>query len=171
MPNMNQWIGVGNLTRQPEIRSVTGGSQVAVLGVAVNNNFKRGDQWEQETAFVDVETWHNIDTIAQMSKGTPVLIEGRLAQDQWEDRQTGQKRSKHKIIARRIQSLAPRNAGNQAPPPPQQPQGYQPPPNSGYAPPPPPQAPPQAPPPPRPAGQQAPPPPQFPPPQNDDVRF
>jgi len=116
MANVNVVILAGNLTRDPEIRYTPSGMAVAQLGVAVNRKFKdsKTNEMREEVTFVDVELWgKQAETAKQyLSKGRPVLIEGRLKLDQWDDKQTGQKRSKLKVVGERIQFLgAPGGAG------------------------------------------------------------
>lgn len=109
MANVNIVILAGNLTRDPEIRYTPSGMAVAKLGLAVNRRFKdsKSGQLREETTFVDVDVWgRQAETASQyLSKGRPALIEGELRLDQWDDKQTGQKRSKLKVVARRVQFM------------------------------------------------------------------
>ena len=105
MASFNRVILVGNLTRDPELRYIPSGTAVATIGLAVNDRVKRNDQWVDETTFVDITLWSRTAEIANeyLSKGSPVLIEGRLKLDSWE--KDGQKFSKLKVIGERMQML------------------------------------------------------------------
>ena len=94
MASYNRVILVGNLTRDPELRYIPSGTAVSDIGLAVNDRVKRGDQWVDEATFVDITLWGRTAEIANeyLSKGSPVLIEGRLKLDRWE--KDGQKHSK-----------------------------------------------------------------------------
>ena len=111
MASFNRVILVGNLTRDPELRYIPSGTAVSDIGLAVNDRVKRGDQWVEEPVFVDVTLWGRTAEIANeyLSKGSPVLIEGRLKLDRWE--KDGQKHSKLKVIGERLQMLGAREAG------------------------------------------------------------
>src|SRR5437016_2341404 len=108
MASFNRVILVGNLTRDPELRYIPSGTAVTDVGVAVNDRVKRGDQWVDEATFVDVTLWGRTAEIANeyLSKGSPVLIEGRLKLDRWE--KDGQKHSKLKVVGERLQMLGSR---------------------------------------------------------------
>lgn len=105
MASYNRVILVGNLTRDPELRYIPSGTAVSEIGLAVNDRVKKGDQWVDETTFVDITLWARTAEIANqyLSKGSPVLIEGRLKLDTWE--KDGQKRSKLKVIGEKMQML------------------------------------------------------------------
>ncbi len=99
---------MGNLTRDPELRYTQGGAAVCALGLAMNRRFTtaRGED-KDETCFVDIDVWgkqaescHNY-----LRKGAPVFVEGRLRFDQWEDRETGRKRSRLTVTAINVQFL------------------------------------------------------------------
>lgn len=128
MASFNRVILVGNLTRDPELRYIASGTAVSDIGLAVNDRVKRNDQWVDETTFVDVTLWGRTAEVANeyLSKGSPVLIEGRLKLDSWE--KDGQKRSKLFVVCERMQMLgsrdrdggggrgpAPRGGGRRAP--------------------------------------------------------
>lgn len=133
MASFNKVILVGNLTRDPEVRYTTGGTAVTELGMAVSRQWtdKGSNERKEETTFVDVTLWGRTAEIAgeYLSKGRPVLIEGRLQLDQWEDRETGQKRSKLKVVGESMHMLGgrPEGGGNA-------PQGQPRPPASGSRP-------------------------------------
>ncbi len=111
MASFNRVILVGNLTRDPELRYIPSGTAVSEIGLAVNDRVKRGDQWVEETTFVDVTLWARTAEIANeyLSKGSSVLIEGRLKLDRWE--KEGQKHSKLRVIGERLQMLGGRGGG------------------------------------------------------------
>ncbi len=114
MASFNKVILVGNLTRDPEVRYTPKGTAVTDIGLAVNrvyttdNNEKR-----EEVTFVDVTLWGRTAEIAgeYLKKGRPCLIEGRLQMDTWDDKQSGQKRSKLKVIGEALQLLGSRPGG------------------------------------------------------------
>ena len=114
MPNYNKVILMGNLTRDPEVRYTSGGTAIAKLGMAINRtwNNKEG-QKQEETTFVDVDAFgRQAEVIGQyLKKGRPVMIEGRLKLDQWDDKQTGAKRSKLGVVLEGFQFLDSRGEG------------------------------------------------------------
>jgi single-strand DNA-binding protein len=114
MPNLNKVMLMGNLTRDPEIKYTPKGTAIANLGLAVNRVWTT-DQGEkrEEVTFVDVELWSRQAEIAEqyLKKGRPVYIEGRLQLDTWDDKQTGQKRSKMKVVGENMQLLGSREGG------------------------------------------------------------
>ncbi|WP_425400689.1 single-stranded DNA-binding protein [Aeoliella sp.] len=105
MASFNRVILVGNLTRDPELRYLPSGTAVAEIGMAVNERVKKNDQWVDEVNFFDVTLWARTAEVANeyLSKGSSLLIEGRLKYDTWE--KDGQKRSKIKIIGEKMQML------------------------------------------------------------------
>ncbi|MBN1394160.1 MAG: single-stranded DNA-binding protein [Pirellulales bacterium] len=107
MASYNRVILLGNLTRDPEIRYLQSGTAVTDVGLAVNDRRKNANgEWVEDTTFVDVTLWSRTAEVAgeYLSKGSPVLIEGRLKLDAWEG-QDGQKRSKLKVVGERMQML------------------------------------------------------------------
>ncbi len=111
MASYNRVVLVGNLTRDPELRYIPSGTAVSDIGLAVNDRIKRGDQWVDETTFVDITLWGRTAEIANeyLSKGSSVLIEGRLKLDRWE--KDGQKHSKLKVVGDKLQMLGSRGEG------------------------------------------------------------
>jgi single-strand DNA-binding protein len=92
---------VGNLTAEPEIKTTKTGSSVLKVGVAVNRRWKnKQDEWEEEASFFDVNAWGELaeNVAASLSKGSRVLISGRLEQQTWENKE-GQKQSKVVLVA------------------------------------------------------------------------
>lgn len=111
MASFNRVILVGNLTRDPELRYIPSGTAVTEVGLAVNDRVKRNEQWVDETTFVDVTLWARTAEVANeyLSKGSSVLIEGRLKLDTWE--KDGQKRSKLRVVGEKMQMLGGRSGG------------------------------------------------------------
>jgi single-strand DNA-binding protein len=101
MANFNKVILAGNLTRDPELRYTPKGTAVARITLAVNRTWKsESGESKEEVSFVDVDIWgRQAEVISQyMKKGRPLLVEGRLKQDTWEDKNTKQKQSKLKVV-------------------------------------------------------------------------
>lgn len=118
MANLNKVLLIGNLTRDPDLRHTPKGTAVAELGLAINRTWKddNGNK-QEETTFVDVTLWGRLAELAQqyLFKGNPVYIEGRLSLDTWDDKTTGQKRSKLKVIGENMQFLGSRESANRDP--------------------------------------------------------
>jgi single-strand DNA-binding protein len=114
MASFNKVILLGNLTRDPEVRYTPKGTAVTELGMAVNRVYtaENGEKRE-ETTFVDVTLWGRTAEIAgeYLKKGRPVFIEGRLQLDTWDDKQSGQKRSKLKVVGEGLQLIGSRPGG------------------------------------------------------------
>jgi len=114
MANLNKVMLIGNLTRDPEIKYTPKGSAVADIALAVNRNYtlENGEKRE-ETTFVDIVLWGRLAEIAgeYLKKGRPVYIEGRLQLDSWDDKQTGQKRTKMRVVGEGLQLLGSRGDG------------------------------------------------------------
>lgn len=89
----------GNLTRDPEVRNTRGGTPVCNASIAVNRRVKRGDNWEDKATFIELTIWGSRgEAFAKhLSKGSPVLVRGHHDNDEWEDKQTGEKRSRLKV--------------------------------------------------------------------------
>ena len=102
MASFNKVILMGNLTRDPVVKYLPSGAAVAEIGLAVNRSYydKQSNTRKEETTFVDVTVWGNQAETAgkYLSKGRQLLVEGRLQLDSWDDKQSGQKRSKLKVI-------------------------------------------------------------------------
>jgi single-strand DNA-binding protein len=112
MANLNKVLLIGNLTRDPEVRYTPKGTAVGDLAIAINDSYKAQDGTIKETVtYVDIEVWgRQAETCKQyLSKGRPVFIEGQLRLDQWE--QDGQKKSKLKVRADRVQFLGSPSGG------------------------------------------------------------
>src|SRR5688500_18394486 len=108
MASYNRVILVGNLTRDIDLKYTASNLAVTELGMAINDRRKNANgEWVEETTFVDVTLWGRTAEVAgeYLTKGSSVLIEGRLKLDQWDDKQTGQKRSKLRVVGERMQML------------------------------------------------------------------
>lgn len=111
MASYNRVVLLGNCTRDPEVKYTPKGTAVAELGLAINRYYTtEGGEKREETTFVDVTFWGRQAEIAgeYVKKGRPVMIEGRLQLDTWDDKQTGQKRSKLKVVGENLQLLGSR---------------------------------------------------------------
>jgi single-strand DNA-binding protein len=116
MASFNRVILLGNLTRDPELRYIPSGMAVTDLGLAVNDRRKnQNGEWVDETTFVDVTLWGRQAEVASeyLTKGSPLLVEGRLKLDKWE--KDGQKHSKLRVVGEKMQLLGSRGAGGGAP--------------------------------------------------------
>ena len=108
MSSYNKVILMGNLTRDPELRYTPKGTAVAKLGLATTRKWRTQDgQAQEETTFVDVDAFgKQAEVVGQyLSKGRPLMLEGRLKLDQWEDKNTGQKRSKLGVVMESFQFI------------------------------------------------------------------
>jgi len=114
MANVNKVILIGNVTRDPEVKFTPKGSAVTDVGLAINRNYTLDNgEKREETIFVDVELWGRLAEIAgeYAKKGRPIYIEGRLRMDTWEDKASGQKRSRMKVVGENLQLLGGRPGG------------------------------------------------------------
>ena len=110
MASYNRVILVGNLTRDVELRYTPSGTAVTEIGLAVNDRRKSASgEWIEETTFVDVTLWGRTAEVASeyLSKGSNMLVEGRLKLDRWESKD-GQKMSKLRVVGERMQMLGSR---------------------------------------------------------------
>lgn len=110
--NYNRVTLAGNLTRDPQVRFFANERAVADFGLAINRRFKGPDgQQKEETTFVDVEAWgRTAELVGQyLTKGSPCFVEGRLRLDSWDDKKTGEKRSKLKVVAESVQFIGSRS--------------------------------------------------------------
>ena len=116
MASYNRVILLGNLTRDPEVRYTPQGTAVCDVGIAVNERRKNAaGEWIDEVVYVDVTLWGRTAEVAgeYLTKGSPLLIEGRLRLDTWES-QDGQKRSRLRVVGERMQMLGSRGSGEGA---------------------------------------------------------
>ena len=115
MANLNKVMLIGNLTRDPELRHTPKGSAVAEISLAINRNWTNDQgQKQEDTTFVEVTLWGRQAELAQqyLTKGRPVYIEGRLQLDSWDDKDTGKKRSKLRVIGENMQFLDSKPGGS-----------------------------------------------------------
>lgn len=113
MPNLNEVKLMGNLTRDPELTWTPKGTAVCGFGLAINRTYiTEAGEKREETTFVDIEFWgKKAEAIAKyVKKGHPFYVAGRLKLDQWDDKQTGQKRSKLRIVGEDFQFLKNKDA-------------------------------------------------------------
>jgi len=114
MASLNKVFLIGNLTRDPEIRYTPKGTAVAEVGLAVNRQYStESGEKKEEVTFVDVEFWgRQAEVVSEyMKKGRPLFVEGRLKLDTWDDKQTGQKRSRMRVVGENFQFLGGREGG------------------------------------------------------------
>ena len=112
MASFNRVILLGNVTRDPELRYISNGTAVTEIGLAVNDRRKTASgEWVEETTFVDVTLWGRTAEIAgeYVTKGSPLMIEGRLKLDTWE--KDGKKNSKLRVVGEKMQLLGSRAGG------------------------------------------------------------
>ena len=114
MAQMNQVYLRGNLTRDPEKRFLPSGSSVVNFGLAVNRRYRSGDDWREDTCFVDIVVFGRQGdwVMENCSKGSPILVDGRLSFSSWEA-QDGSRRSKHEVVAFNVHFIARRDEGGQ----------------------------------------------------------
>jgi len=122
MANVNKVMLIGRLTRDPEMRTFSNGGKVANFGFAVSNRRKnqQSGQWEDYPMFIDCKAFNRgefgktADLIEQyLHKGNQAFLEGKLDFEQWDDKTTGAKRSKHVLIVDNVQFLEPRRDGGE----------------------------------------------------------
>lgn len=108
----NKVILMGNLTRDPEVRYTPQGTSVCNFGIAVNRKYKQGDEMKEEVTFINIVVFgKQADSCGKyLSKGNPVLVEGRLQEQRWET-EDGQKRSKHEVVAQQVRFLSKKDSG------------------------------------------------------------
>ncbi len=112
--SMNRVFLMGNVTRDPELRYISNGSAVTEIGLAINDRRKSSSgEWVEETTFVDITLWGRTAEIAgeYVTKGAPLLIEGRLKLDMWE--KDGKKNSKLRVVGDRMHLIGSRG-GNRS---------------------------------------------------------
>lgn len=114
MPNLNKVQLMGNITRDPEVRYTPKGTAVTDISLAINRTYSSDDgQRHEETTFVDITFWgRQAEIIGEyMKKGRPIYVEGRLQLDTWEDKTSGQQRSRLKVVGENFQFLGSRDDG------------------------------------------------------------
>ena len=108
MPSLNKVLLMGNLTRDPELRVTPKGTPICQFSLAINRQYKmESGESREEVIFVDIEAWGKQgETIAKYcTKGRPLYVEGRLKLDQWEDKNTKEKRSRMRVVLEQFQFL------------------------------------------------------------------
>lgn len=106
---LNRVLLLGNLTRDPTIRNTSGGTPYADFGVAINESYMKDGQKVEKAVFLDVVVWDRQATACgeYLQKGSSVFIEGKLQQEEWNDKESGAKRTKLKVRADRVNFLSP----------------------------------------------------------------
>jgi single-strand DNA-binding protein len=115
MPALNKVILLGNLTRDPESRTTPQGTVVCSFALAVNHRYATASgEAREEVCFVDIEVWGRQaqSCSTYLRKGAPALVDGRLRLDQWDDRETGKRRSRLRVQAERVQFVGPPLGGD-----------------------------------------------------------
>lgn len=108
MPDLNKVFLAGRLTRDPELRYIPSGKAVCEFGLAVSRKYKSKDgEMREDTVFIEVTCWDKTAEFVgeKLKKGRPLIVEGRLKSDSWDDKNTGQKRTKIGVTADRVQFL------------------------------------------------------------------
>ena len=115
MTSFNKVILMGNLTRDPEVRYTPNGIAVASFAIAVNRKYKQGDETKEEVSFIDIVVFgKQAENCGQyINKGDSVLIDGRLQQRRWDDKDSGQKRSKVEVVAQSVNFMPKRSSAGQ----------------------------------------------------------
>jgi single-strand DNA-binding protein len=111
MPNLNKVMLMGNLTRDPEIKYTPKGTAIANFGIAINRVFTpEGGERREEVTFIDLEAFgRTAEVIGEyFKKGRPIYVEGRLKLDQWDDKTTGKKMSKLRVVVESFEFLGSR---------------------------------------------------------------
>jgi single-strand DNA-binding protein len=112
MNSFNKAILLGNLTRDPEVRYTPGGTAVASFAIAVNRRYKQGEEMKDEVSYIDIVVFgKTAENCGQyLNKGDAILVEGRIQQRRWDDKETGQKRSKVEVVAQ-VVNFMPKRTG------------------------------------------------------------
>lgn len=114
MPNLNKVMLIGNVTRDPEVKYTPKGTAVTEVGLAISRTFTpEGGEKREETTFVDITFWgRQAEIVGEYAKkGKPIYVEGRLQLDSWEDKASGQKRNKLRVVGEGLQLLGSRPGG------------------------------------------------------------
>ena len=114
MPALNKVLLMGNLTRDPELRMTPKGTAICTFSLAINRQYKtESGETKEEVTYVDIEAWGKQGEIISkyVTKGRPLYVEGRLRLDQWEDKNTKEKRSRMKIVLEAFQFLGDSRGG------------------------------------------------------------
>ena len=112
MTSFNKVILLGNLTRDPEVRYTPNGIAVASFAIAVNRKYKQGDETKEEVSYIDIVVFgKQAESCGQyINKGDAVLIDGRLQQRRWDDKESGQKRNKIEVVAQSVNFMPKRSS-------------------------------------------------------------
>ena len=112
MNSFNRVILLGNLTRDPEVRYIPSGTAVASFALAVNRRYKQGTETKDEVSYIDIVVFgKTAENCGQyLNKGDAILVEGRLQQRRWDDKDSGQKRSKVEVVAQTV-NFMPKRSG------------------------------------------------------------
>ncbi len=104
---LNKVLLIGNLTRDPELRHTANGSPVASFGLACTRKYKQNETWKDDTTFIDITVWGSAgeNCSKYLKKGSRAFVEGRLKLDQWQDKNTGEKKSKMNVVSENVQFL------------------------------------------------------------------
>jgi single-strand DNA-binding protein len=108
MASLNKIMLIGNLTRDPELRVTPKGTSICQFGLALNREYKtESGEKREDVTFVDCEAWGKTGELITkyLAKGRSAFVEGRLKLDEWEDKTSGQKRSKLKVVVEQVQFL------------------------------------------------------------------
>ena len=107
MPKINQLVIAGNLTRDPELTTVGNGTQLCKFGIAHNEVFTSNGEKQEKTTYLDIVAWGKTAEIAAegLKVGYPILLQGKIGQSSWEDKETGQQRTRTEITASYIECL------------------------------------------------------------------
>ena len=107
MPTLNKVFLLGNLTRDPDLRGLPSGQSVCEMRLAITRRYISNGKEVDETCFVDVVVWgKSANNCKQfLTKGSQIMVEGRLQLDQWEDRNGGGQRSKLRVVAEQVQFM------------------------------------------------------------------
>src|SRR5512140_2018235 len=115
MTSFNKVILMGNLTRDPEVRYTPNGIAVASFAIAVNRKYKQGEETKEEVSYIDIVVFgKQAESCGQyINKGDAVLVDGRLQQRRWDDKETGAKRSKVEVVAQSVNFMPKRHSAGQ----------------------------------------------------------
>jgi single-strand DNA-binding protein len=107
MSSYNRFIGMGNLTRDPETKYTPNGAAVCSFGVAMNHKYKQNTETKEEVCYLDVVVFGKFADVCQkyLTKGQGVLFDGRIRQRRWNDKETGSPRTKYELIAEKVQFM------------------------------------------------------------------
>ena len=113
MTSFNKFIGLGNLTRDPEMKYTPNGMAVCSFGLAMNHKYKQDGEAKEEVCYLDVIVFGKFADVCQkyLTKGQGALVEGRMRQRRWNDKDSGAPRSKHELIASSVVFMPKKDQG------------------------------------------------------------